>query len=221
MIELFAVRDLLDDEPGKALIAAAHDRTIPVHYITRQEMEQVSDTVSAQGVLGIMGQMHQTAGGMLSRQAGSSVIVVLDAVADPGNLGSIVRTCDWFGVDALILGQNCVDVYNPKVVRSTMGSLFHIPVVTNVVLPEFLMEAKTYDYTAYVTTSKGDVQTDEVRYTAKSLFIMGNEAWGVSEDLMRGADVRLAIRRHGAAESLNVGVACGILLAGLRQQTRT
>ncbi len=218
VLEVFATQDLENTAAGQLLVTEARRRMVTMQRVTAREMEQISDTVTAQGVLAIVEQQHWSVETLLGTPATASLIVALDAVADPGNLGSVVRTCDWFGAQALILGLNSVDVHNPKVVRSTMGSLFHIPVLGDVDLPTFLLMAKARGYTVYAAAADGDVFTDRMTCAAKAVVVLGNEAWGVSDPVNTAADVRLAIRRYGAAESLNVGVACGILLAAIRQQ---
>jgi TrmH family RNA methyltransferase len=145
------------------------------------------------------------------------VVAAFDAVSDPGNLGAMVRTCDWFGVNGILVGRDSVDLYNPKVVRSTMGGIFHLPIAVGMDLPGLIPRAKKQGYTVYVTDARGDVQFDRVSFAGRSLLVFGNEAWGVSDQVGALADVRLAIRRYGAAESLNVSVACGVILAMLRR----
>jgi|WetSurMetagenome_2_1015567.scaffolds.fasta_scaffold02182_13 RNA methyltransferase, TrmH family len=218
LLELFYTGTLLADVVGNALVEEAQKRTHGVHAVTPREMEQISDTVTAQGVLAVMQRKEWAPADVLRKGDSASVIVALDAVADPGNLGAIVRTCDWFGVDALILGEGCVEPYNPKVVRSTVGSIFHLPILVDIGLPSLVSQVKEFGYTVYAAAADGVTYTDDVQYAQKSCLLLGSEAWGISEPVMQAADVCLAIRRHGAAESLNVGVACGILLAGLRKR---
>jgi RNA methyltransferase, TrmH family len=220
VVEVYYTGELLGAKEGEDLVREATHRTRSTLQITTREMEQVSDTVNAQGVLAVMQKVQWSSRDVLRRDHGSSVVVALDAVADPGNLGSIIRTCDWFGVDALLLGTNSVELYNPKVVRSTVGSIFHLPILVDVDLQSVLPEAKESGYTVYSTAAGGSEELDAVRFAEKTLFVLGNEAWGVSEQVARLADTRLAIRRHGKAESLNVGVACGIVLAGIRRGVR-
>jgi RNA methyltransferase, TrmH family len=218
MVELFYTGTLLADARGNALIEEATRLTRAVHAITPHEMEQISDTMTAQGVMAVMRQKEWTLDAVLQKGDRASVVVALDAVADPGNLGAIIRTCDWFGVDALVLGDGCVEPYNPKVVRSTAGSIFHIPILADFALPLLVNQIKGFGYRVYAASADGATYADEVRYAQKTLLLLGNEAWGISGSVMQASDVRLAIRRHGAAESLNVGVACGILLAGIRRK---
>ena len=216
MLELFYTGILLTDAGGSALVEEARKRARLVHAITPREMDQISDTMTAQGVLAVMQQKGWTLNEVLQEGDRASVVVALDAVADPGNLGAIIRTCDWFGVDALILGHHSVELYNPKVVRSTVGSIFHLPILADIELFSLVSQAKRFGYTVCATAADGATYIDNVHYAHKTLLLLGNEAWGISGLMMQAADVRLAIRRYGAAESLNVGVACGVLLASIR-----
>jgi len=215
MLELYYTGALLSDAEGTALVTEARRRAPAVHQITPREMDQISETVTAQGIVAVMQQEQWTLAEVLRKGGSRSVIVALDRIADPGNLGAIIRTCDWFGVDALLLGSGCVEPYNPKVVRSTVGSIFHLPILTDHELPLMLPQVKKSGYTVYATAADGATYTDEIRYEEKIFLMLGNEARGISPGLMQTADARLAIRRHGAAESLNVSVACGIVLAGI------
>jgi TrmH family RNA methyltransferase len=180
-------------------------------------MNAVTDTVTAQGILAIVRRRSSSAELLLRAEKVESVLVALDGVSDPGNLGSIIRTCDWFGVQGILLGNNCVELFNPKVLRGTMGSVFHLPVAERVDLLPAISRARTLGYTVYVTDPAGVTHFDRVRYSGKAVIVFGNEAWGVSDQLKNLGDVRVAIRRYGAAESLNVAVACGIMLSGLHR----
>jgi TrmH family RNA methyltransferase len=106
-----------------------------------------------------------------------------------------------------------VEMYNPKVLRSTMGGIFHIPVMGDVDLLSTISRAKGLGFRVYVTDLAGELHVDKVNYNHRSLIVFGNEAWGVSDQVKQLADDRLVIRKYGAAESLNVGVACGIVLS--------
>jgi len=188
-----------------------------VTQVTERELDSFTDTVQAQGIAGVLRQKQVPAESLLRHNDSRSTIVAVDAVSDPGNLGSIVRTCDWYGIDSVLVGSNSVDLYNPKVVRATMGGLFHLPIVENVDLPVLLSKAKEMGYRLYVTDNEGSTHFDRVQYASKSIVVFGNEAWGVSDAVKALADSRVVIRRYGAGESLNVGVACGIILSTMRR----
>lgn len=199
------------------LIGMAERRSGNVHLIHAREMDMIADTVHAQGVLAEFRQVRPDVGSVITANEEDSVFVALDGVADPGNLGSIIRSADWFGIQGVLVGQQSVDIFNPKVVRSTMGSLFHLPVVPEVDLLAALSHARDAGYTIYGADTAGETHYDRMHFARKAVLVLGNEAWGLSDPVKALTDVRVAIRRYGAAESLNVGVACGILLSGLHR----
>jgi TrmH family RNA methyltransferase len=215
-IEVYHTHGAAEDHLVKALLHKLQRKT-RVTLTTERELESFTDTVQAQGIAAVLRQKHASPEALLRNNGGHSIIVAADAVSDPGNLGSMIRTCDWFGVDAIALGVNTVDLYNPKVVRSTMGGLFHLPIIDGVDLPVLLSKAKSAGYTVYVTDTEGTAHFDRLKYASKSLVVFGNEAWGASEAVKVLADARVVIRRYGAGESLNVGVACGIILSSMRR----
>ncbi len=217
MQSLYHTAGSMDDPGTRRLLAEARNRSVDCHLVSDRQMESISWTEQNQGVLGVMRQQNPPADALLLPGPEESYIVGLDGVADPGNLGSIIRSSDWFGVHGMVLGRNCVDLYNPKVVRSTMGSLFHFPAALDVDLLPLLSHAKSMGYTVYVTAADGEQHFDRVRFARKSFIVFGSEAWGVSDQVRELSDVRVAIRRYGLAESLNVGVACGIVLSGLHR----
>jgi TrmH family RNA methyltransferase len=215
--EAFSTAAFEESPGGRHVMGLLRARGTTCREVTARELSQFADTVNAQGVLAVVRRRKESAGELIRRIALPALIVGLDGIADPGNLGSIVRTCDWFGAGGILLGRTSVDLYNPKVVRSTMGGIFHVPVVSGLDLPLSALQAKEQGYTVYVADPRAAVLDADVRFRERSLIFFGNEAHGVSEDLSRLADERVAIRRYGAAESLNVGVACGILLAAHRR----
>lgn len=217
VLEVLYTPDLLDTTTGRSTIQLLKKKTLQVHQVTAREMELISETVTFQGVVAVVKQKHFSLDSLLEKANGQSVLVAFDGVSDPGNAGSMIRSCDWFGVDGILMGLNSVEVYNPKVVRATMGGLFHLPIVEGVDLLLTLSTAKAAGYKVYVTDVGGEVHFDRVKYDSKSILVFGNEAWGVTDQVKQLADVRLAIRRYGAAESLNVGVACGVILSTLHR----
>jgi TrmH family RNA methyltransferase len=217
--EAFSTAAFEASTAGGNLMGLLRARGARCQQVSPRELSQFADTVNAQGVFALVRKRNESAEGLMRRTALPALLVGLDGIADPGNLGSIVRTCDWFGAGGILLGRTSVDLYNPKVVRATMGGIFHVPVVTGLDLPMSAVQAKERGYTVFVADPRADLFDADVRFPERSLVVFGNEAHGVSEDLSRVADARVAIRRYGAAESLNVGVACGILLCAHRRFT--
>jgi TrmH family RNA methyltransferase len=180
-------------------------------------MEVLSETVTFQGIVAVVKQKTFSLDVILQMNGTQSLLVAFDGVSDPGNVGTMVRTCDWFGVDGILLGRNSVELYNPKVLRATMGGVFHVPIVQGVDLLSTASQAKGLGYRVYVTDQNSETHFDRVKYSNKSLIVFGNEAWGVSDQLKQLADTAISIRRYGAGESLNVGVACGVVLSAVHR----
>lgn len=217
VVEAYHTPDVTDQPGGKTLLARLKEKTGEVHPTTSREMEAISETVSFQGVLAVVQQKQFAVESVLKAGSAPSLVVALDGVSDPGNLGTMIRTCDWFGVNGILLGVNSVELYNPKVVRSTMGGLFHLPIAVDVDLLSTISGARASGYRIYVTDLKGEAHFDRLQYPGRTLIVFGNEAWGVSDQLKDLADVRVSIRRYGAAESLNVSVACGVVLSAVHR----
>jgi RNA methyltransferase, TrmH family len=217
----FEIREVLYTEafagapPGQAVLEKFRRKRPELHQITERDLASISDTVTAQGVVAVMAARKSDIESMLN-PGRRSLLVGLDAVSDPGNLGSMIRTCDWFGVNGMVIGEGSVELYNPKVLRSTMGGVFHLPIVEGVNLLSVVNRLKNSGYTIYVTDAAGEAYAEDTQFADRAFVIMGNEARGASLSLKHVADRRVAIRRYGLAESLNVGVACGVLLSAIR-----
>jgi len=138
-------------------------------------------------------------------------LLLLDAVQDPGNIGTIIRTCDAAGIDGVVLGKGCVDVFNPKTIRSSQGSIFHIPVVRGD-LVELVNKLQERNIPVYGTALKNAIDYREVERTERFALIVGNEGSGIRGEILEKTNQNLLIPIYGKAESLNVAVATGILL---------
>ena len=150
--------------------------------------------------------------------AKGKLLLVLDRVGDPGNVGTMLRTADAAGIGGLVLLKGSVDIYAPKTVRSSMGSLFHVPVVAGISEADFIQEAHNAGYELLVTCLDGADSLYKADLHGRLAFVMGNEANGVSAGLLAVADKRVYIPMAGRAESLNVAMAAGIVMfEALRQ----
>jgi TrmH family RNA methyltransferase len=134
--------------------------------------------------------------------------IALDGISDPGNLGTIIRTADWFGFKNIVLGNNSVDRFNPKTVRSTMGSLFRLNILSIDNLADFLRQNNAY--TSYGASLKGSIFMDSIKVPEKFGLVFGNEANGLSKEVENEINILYKIKGYGKAESLNVGVSVGI-----------
>lgn len=169
--------------------------------VTAAVAKEFAETENSQGVFAVCKQIEVVADNF-------SRILLIDAVQDPGNMGTMIRTADAAGIDAVILGKGCADAYNPKTLRSAQGSHFHIPIV----------RADLMDYVAqltipvYGTALEEAVSLAEVKPQEKFALIVGNEGSGINPQLLSKTDQNIMIPMRGGAESLNVAVATGILL---------
>ncbi len=211
--QLFYTGDFMKKKQHADLVEEARRRRIATNQITARELESFADTVTAQGVVALVHERESSIDDILASERGRQLILALDAVSEPGNVGTAIRTADWFGVSAVLLGKGTVELYNPKVVRSTMGSLFHLPIAIEIELPEVLGNFRRRGFVISAASVNAERSYDDVPFADKALIILGNEARGVSPEVLSEVDHEISIKRIGKAESLNVGVASGILLA--------
>lgn len=203
-----------DDPDYQAIVRETNTRKIDLKELSEIELRQVSDTVHSQGVIALVEQNNTLIDALLAKK--DSLVVYADRISDPGNVGSIIRTCDWFGVDAIILSEGCVELHNEKVVRSTSGSIFHVPVVEHADTSETLSRLKKLGFCIVATAGDAKISYADARFKEKNALILGSEAGGISQHARQISDSVVKIPQWGNAESLNVGVACGIVLSHLR-----
>jgi len=173
------------------------------YYLTDEKtMKEISSLKTPNKLLAVVKKPRPT----LERK--ESFIVVLDDVQDPGNMGTILRTCDWYNVDKIVCSKNTVDIFNTKVIQSSMGSLFRIPVVY-CDLNEYLQQSMLTIYGALLE-GKNIYQQQLER---NGIIVMGNEGQGISQEIQKHITESLHIPRFGGAESLNVSIATGIILS--------
>lgn len=196
-----------DTARGRALVERLAG-TCEVERVTEAEMGELTDTDTSQGVMVVAETPRARIADV--RPGPTDVVLLLDAVQDPGNAGTLIRTADAFGCAAVLAAPGTVDPWNPKVVRAAAGSLFRMPVVEvgSAALREWL-EAE--GVTAYAGDAAG-TPIAEVAMRGPALVAVGNEGAGLSDAVAALATMRVAIPIRGAVESLNVAVAAGILL---------
>lgn len=178
-----------------------------VTEITETELERISQLTTANKVLAIVRQFDED----IEIKTKGKITLVLDAIQDPGNLGTIIRTADWFGINQIVCSHDTAEVYNPKVVQATMGSIARVKIIYRD-LQEWLAEQK--EIMIYATTLDGQ-DVSAVKKIKEGIIIFGNESKGISPDLLELATVILTIPRKGKAESLNAAVAVGVVLGFL------
>ena len=170
--------------------------------------EQISDAVTPQGIMGIFKISNQE---KVTQKAGKHLIYC-DNLRDPGNAGTIIRTADALGMDAVIFSKGSADIYAPKLVRSTMGSLFHVSVYRESGIDD--LEALKMEGYKVISLALGEncVSIYDFVCPQKCVFVVGNEAHGVSEEVLGISDVSVKIPMYGFAESLNASVAAAIVM---------
>lgn len=182
----------------------------------------VSDTKTPQGILLVMEQRSCVVSEMLEtdEEGRKPLLMVLDNLQDPGNLGTILRAGEAAGVTGVIMSQDCVDIYNPKVIRSTMGSVYRMPFAYVEHLPDtlaVLAEAGIHSYAAHL---KGKNSYDQEDYTKGTAFLIGNEGNGLRDEVADAAECYIKIPMCGEVESLNAAVASSVLMFEAARQRR-
>lgn len=172
--------------------------------------KEISNTESPQGIMGIAKFKKNPIKSLY--EVKNSFVLLLEEVQDPGNMGTIIRTADAFNVDGIIVTEGSVDIYNPKVVRSTMGSIFRVPIYHVLDKMGTLEQLKSQGYYIYSTSLEGDKYIQDISFNRASVVLIGNESKGVSPKLYSLADKLFKIPLPGGAESLNVGVASSIIM---------
>lgn len=199
----------IEDDRTRAVLEKAAEKNIPLYCVPENVLKKIADTENPQGVIAVC---HIQQIKLESLFATGEMLLVLDRVGDPGNVGTMLRTADAAGIGGVVLLEGCVDVYAPKTVRSTMGSLFHVPVFTGAKEELFVKAAKRNGYDLLVTALDGADNLYKANLRGRIAFVMGNEANGVTQTLLQEADKRVYIPMAGRAESLNVAMAAGIVM---------
>ncbi|WP_419881879.1 TrmH family RNA methyltransferase [Peribacillus sp. B-H-3] len=183
-----------------------------VTYVSEDVMKAISDMETPQGIIAVCEQKPWNL-----EEMNPEKILLIDAVQDPGNIGTMIRTADAAGMDMVILGEGCADLYHPKVIRSTQGSLFHMPIMKGD-LSEAIAGLQERGIPVYGTALEGAVSYETADKSDSFAILVGNEGQGVNKDLLKKTTQNLYIPIYGKSESLNVGVASAILMYALRKQ---
>lgn len=181
---------------------------------------KITDTMTPQGVLCVMDQFKYTLEDLLIRR--NPTLMVLEDLQDPGNLGTIMRTGEGAGIDGIIMSKGCVDIYNPKTIRSTMGSLYRVPFVYTDDLSGTISGLKEKGICFYAAHLKGRRFYDEADYTSSEGigFLIGNEGNGLKDETADLADSYVKIPMEGQVESLNAAIAASVLMYEAYRQKR-
>lgn len=210
---IFCHETMPGNERLRALHAQATEKRISIQETNRRAMQGMSDTQSPQGVLGVvdMPTWDRSAAG-----TDSKALLLLDRIRDPGNLGLMLRTAEAASVDAVFISRDSVELYNPKVVRASMGSIFRLPVFRDQDLDKVIPELKDNGIDVFAAHVNGATH-ESVEPAGPWALMLGNEAFGVDPALADAAGTLVSIPMASPVESLNVAVAAGILLYRLNR----
>jgi len=191
----------------KETVVRAQQNGVPNLKISESTLKSLADAATPQGILAVMAKpIPEAVPGQ------GHVFVLLDQVRDPGNAGTIIRTADAVGADGVYLTAGSVDLYNSKVLRSTQGSIFHLPVAAEVDPVTSLEAFRNRGFRIFVAEPRDGRTYTEVRYPGRFVLAVGNETRGVSREVADRADESIRVPIRGRAESLNVAMACGVIL---------
>lgn len=200
---------------------------LPFTVLSDALFTKLSDTKTPQGVLAVVKQSKYTLEEILQGKAASSkgneaqpLLLMLEDVQDPGNLGTIMRSAEGAGVTGVILSKGCVDLYNPKTVRSTMGSIFRMPFTYVEDFGEAIQKAQAAGVQVYAAHLAGKKAYEDFDYTKPTAFLIGNEGNGLKEETAKKADSYVIIPMLGKLESLNAGIAASLLSFEAARQRR-
>ncbi len=190
---------------------------IPVYQMPDSLFSALCDTETPQGILAVLPIPEEET---FSPDEGG-IYLFCDSVSDPGNLGTIIRTADAAGFSAVLLSDGCVDLYSPKTIRASMGSFFHLPVLSHITKPQL----SAWKYAGFQilcgALSEQTVSYLDADFKKPTILVVGNEANGISEEILQLANQCIKIPIYGRAESLNVGVAAGVLMYEAARQRKT
>lgn len=179
--------------------------------------KNMSDTVTPQGIMAIVRQRKYELSDIL-KKGEKQIFIVLEGLRDPGNMGTIIRTGEGAGIAGIIMNKETVDIYNPKVIRSTMGSIYRVPVVVSEDLEGTLDSMSENGVTLFAAHLQGEMYYTDGQFCSSTAFLIGNEANGLSENISKKADKLIKIPMEGEVESLNASVAAAILMYEAKRQ---
>lgn len=191
---------------------------MPVEILSDNVFQYVSDTKTPQGIMCIVKQVQYNIEELLRIR--NPHFMVLDNLQDPGNLGTIVRTAEGAGVDAIFLSKESVDIFNPKTIRSTMGSIYRMPVIYVDDLLELLDTFKKKGIKSYAAHLEGKNSYDQETYQDGTAILIGNEGNGLRDEVSKKADIWVQIPMKGQVESLNAAIAASVLMFEVARQRR-
>jgi RNA methyltransferase, TrmH family len=209
-----AVKDLYVDAEADSrhttVLDSARAGGVSIHEVSQEVLAAMCDTKVPQGILAVCRPIDIDLDTVLAGHP--KLLLILTNVRDPGNAGTAIRGADAAGAHAVLVSDSSVDIYNPKVVRSTAGSLFHLPIVVGVPIPVLLDRVGDAGLKLLAADGGGESQLADVDLTGPHAWVMGNEAWGLGSGVREACDSAVRVPIYGQAESLNLAMAATICL---------
>ena len=207
---------LYHSDPSHPLVEAARRAGGEVHHVSEDVMHRLTSTVTPQGLVGVASFVDLA----LDALEAPRCVAVLHAVRDPGNAGTVLRSADGAGADAVVFSTSSVDAYNPKTVRASAGSLFHVPLVREVDTADVTAALRERGCRVFAMAADGEADLYHLDLTQPTVFLFGNEAWGLPSETAALADVTVRVPIPGRAESLNLAAAATVCLFEWARQQR-
>lgn len=207
---MYVSESFLMDEENQALI-----RDYPYEVVSDSVFSQISDTKTPQGILCLVKMMEYTLEDLLGQ---IPHLLILESIQDPGNLGTMMRTGEGAGITGVVMNKTTVDIFHPKTIRSTMGSLFRVPFYITENLAETIDTLKARGISLYAAHLDGKMSYDVPDYTTPCGFLVGNEGNGLSREIAAMADAYIRIPMEGKVESLNAAVASALLMYEVKRK---
>ena len=213
-------QDIVNTYVSESFLKENKDTVKGSYIIVKDNIfKDISDTVTPQGVICIVRQKEYNLKTILNKSK-KQTFILLESLQDPGNLGTIMRTAEGAGVDAVIMNKQTVDLFNPKVIRSTMGSVFRVPFFYTDDLEQTVLDLKARGIRVFAAHLAGKNNYEQEDYTGNTAFLIGNEGNGLTEKLSNMADTWVKIPMEGKVESLNAAIAASILMFETARQRR-
>jgi len=208
--QIFYSQSFQNSDLSSKILQQAKLKKINSLLVQEKVINKIAETETPQGIVALVQKRDFSLRHVLTKNP--PIILALENIKDPGNLGTILRTADAAGVGTVLLSQGSVELYNSKVVRTTMGSIFHLNLINNLGFSQIIPDLKNSGYRVAATSPQSGKRIDQLDFSGKICLLIGNEAFGLSPEISKLADFNITLPIFGKAESLNAAVACGIIL---------
>ncbi|MBK7105760.1 MAG: RNA methyltransferase [Ignavibacteriae bacterium] len=206
-LEVLITEDFENNFPE--IIKNLLSKKIRYSIINNVELEKLSSTKNPQGIIASFEIPSHN-----EKLINDKIIICLDNISDPGNVGTILRSCDWFGVKTVLLSKECAELFNPKVLRASMGAIFNLNIFEDIDLVSKISELKKRNYKIYLADLDG-IDYKKNQFNQKSVIIFSNEAFGPTKELVEICDTKITIPKKGNIDSLNVSAAAAVILSAI------